>query len=135
MNLDILKELCYAQGVSGREEKITEKIKALICCDECFEDSSGNLICIKKSDKKNAPKIILDAHKDTIGLCVKTIEERGFLKVSAVGGIDERILPGSLVTVHGKKDVTGIVATKPPHLKTKEDEEKQVKIEDIYKGE
>jgi endoglucanase len=45
---------------------------------------------------------------DVIGL-MATAVEGGFIRVTQVGGIDVRILPGQYVTVHGKQDLPGIV--------------------------
>jgi endoglucanase len=39
-----------------------------------------------------------------------------FLYLSAVGGIDVRNLPGQRVTVHGRRDLPGVIALPPAHL-------------------
>jgi endoglucanase len=52
---------------------------------------------------------------DAIGLMVKNIEH-GFLTITTIGGIDPRVLPGQLVTVHGKKDFPGLVQLIPDRL-------------------
>jgi len=45
---------------------------------------------------------------DAIGMMVtQTID--GFIRVTAVGGIDARVLPGTPVTVHGRDDYPGVV--------------------------
>ena len=70
---------------------------------------------------------------DNVGLCVKEVCEKGFLKFSCVGGVDERLLPAAKVLVHGKnKDVFGVIATKPPHLMKKEDKTAPVKSENMF---
>ena len=69
---------------------------------------------------------------DRIGLVVTSLVEgsEGFLRVSAVGGVDRRMLAGCPVTVHAKGgSVPGVVATLPPHLQ--EGEQKNPKIDDI----
>jgi len=48
-------------------------------------------------------------------LMVKHIEH-GLLWVTTVGGIDPRILPGQLVTVHGKRELPGLVQVIPDRL-------------------
>lgn len=133
MNFDLLKKLCFASGVSGNEEEIKNVISSVISCDEMHTDKAGNLICTKKSENENAPTLIVDAHMDSVGLCVKEVCERGFLKFSCVGGVDERLLPASTVLVHGKdRDVFGVIATKPPHLMKKEDETAPVSVENMF---
>jgi endoglucanase len=52
---------------------------------------------------------------DAIGLMVTAIEGE-FLRVAEVGGIDARVLPGQLVTVHGREDLPAVVAQPPARL-------------------
>jgi endoglucanase len=52
---------------------------------------------------------------DAIGLMVTSIVD-GFLRVTEVGGLDARVLPGQLVTVHGKQDLPGVIVQPPAHL-------------------
>lgn len=133
MNFDLLKKLCFASGVSGREEEIKKLISSVISCDEAHIDKAGNLICTKLSENKNAPTLLIDAHMDNVGLCIKEVCERGFLKFSCVGGVDERLLPASAVVVHGKSsDVLGVIATKPPHLMKSEDKNAPVSASNMF---
>lgn len=84
----VLKELCLCPSVSGREQKIREKISAIVSpfCDEMRTDALGNLIAVKKGagDGKRA---MLAAHMDEIGFMVTFIEDSGMLRVATVGGI------------------------------------------------
>jgi endoglucanase len=52
---------------------------------------------------------------DAIGLMVNAIID-GFLRVTAVGGIDVRVLPGHMVTVHGRQDLPGMIVPTPARL-------------------
>ncbi|MCX8058645.1 MAG: M20/M25/M40 family metallo-hydrolase [Spirochaetes bacterium] len=75
-------------GVSGREDKIKEKLKDFIkpYVDEILEDRNNSLIGLKKGTKKeNKLKIMLSAHYDTIGLIVTYITKEGFLRFADVG--------------------------------------------------
>jgi endoglucanase len=93
--------------------------------DEVKEDKLGNVIGIKKG-KKNAPKVMIAAHMDEIGLLIKTITKDGFLQFVKMGGIDDRVLLAQKVIVHTEKgQLHGIVGSKPPHIQ-KEDERKRV---------
>ncbi len=80
----------------------------------------GSAGVIGKIDKGAPRTILLDAHIDEVGFVVTNIFESGFLKVSAVGGIDPRILPASRVTVHGKEAVPALFTSTPPHLQKDE---------------
>ncbi len=58
----------------------------------------------------------MDAHIDEVGLVVTYITDEGFLKVAGSGGLDRRILTAQQVVVYGKKNLTGVVTSIPPHL-------------------
>jgi len=93
--------------------------------DEVREDKLGNVIAVKHG-KKNAPKVMLAAHMDEIGLLVKTISKEGFLQFMKIGGIDDRVLLAQKVLVCTDKGfLHGIIGSKPPHIQ-KEDERKRV---------
>lgn len=59
---------------------------------------------------------LLDAHLDSIGLIVTSVEENGFLRVDKCGGADVRVLAAQEVTVHGKENLYGVITCVPPHL-------------------
>lgn len=132
MDLSLLKELCFKVGVSGAESNIREFILDKMQDFTPYIDDCGNVVCVKKSKEKNAPTLLIDAHMDSVGLCVREVCDRGFLKICGVGGVDERILPASMVVVHGKKDVFGVISTKPPHLMDKKDEDAPVNMENLF---
>jgi endoglucanase len=52
---------------------------------------------------------------DAIGLMVTSIVD-GFLRVTEIGGLDARVLPGQLVTVHGRQNLPGVIVQPPAHL-------------------
>ncbi|MBQ4509885.1 MAG: hypothetical protein II984_04105 [Clostridia bacterium] len=115
----ILKTLCDCPTVSSSETTEFKKINEL--CAPYFDliecDNVGNIILTKLSGKDDAKKLYIDAHFDVIGLMVNKIHKNGFLSVCNIGGVDARILPSSEVTIHGKKDIYGVVVSTPPHLK------------------
>ena len=90
MNLySILKDLCLCPSVSGREQKIREKIEEAVkpFCDEVYTDALGNLIAVKRG-KADGKKIMLAAHMDEIGFIVNFIEDNGMVRVAPIGGIN-----------------------------------------------
>jgi len=131
---EFLAELVDAPGISGYEEFISSKVARVFerYCDEVRTDAFYNVYA-KKTDKhgENMPKIMLAAHIDEIGLMVKEICEDGFLRFVSVGGVDQRILPGLEVTVHGKEALTGVIGAKPPHLQTADDAKKALEMKDM----
>ncbi len=117
-----VKTLTQKNAVSGCELAFSQYLQKILKekCGESFIDPMGNVIGVKKS-KTGCGSVMLEAHIDEIGLMIKYIDENGFLYFVPVGGIDPRILPGSQVTVHAKKDYVGIIGAKPPHVMTPEE--------------
>jgi Cellulase M and related proteins len=100
--------------------------------DEILEDKLGNIIAVKKG-KKNAPRVMLAAHMDEIGLFVKTITKEGFLQFTKIGGIDDRILLGQKVMVHTEKGpLHGIIGSKPPHIQKEEERKKVLTYDELF---
>lgn len=109
-----LFSLAKAVGISGQEEAAAnEAMRLLQKYMSARTDSLGNVIG-KKEGSGNG--ILLDAHLDTIGLVVTSVHENGFLHVDKCGGADIRTLCAHDVTVHGKKDIYGVITSTPPHL-------------------
>lgn len=113
---NILTKLCACTTVSGNELENFQLIKKLLPENTLLEsDNNGNIVAtLGNSNSDNI--ILLDAHNDQIGFIVTYIDEKGFIKVSNCGGIDRRVLLGSVVTVKGKYDIKGIICCLPPHL-------------------
>lgn len=118
------------RGVSGYEYRLTDKIADMFApyCDDVRVDSLGSVIAVKRCGKENAPRVMLEAHCDEIGLIVTSITDKGYLTFSNVGGVDERTLPCAEVTVHGKEDVWGVIGIKPEYLLK---DGKTVKMKDL----
>ncbi|MFZ5988910.1 MAG: M42 family metallopeptidase [Bacillota bacterium] len=131
--ISILKEVSTYPGVSGQEEKFSNHIKGLFekYCSQVEIDEFYNVIGIKKGSSGTNKKIMVTAHLDEIGMLVKSIDERGFIKFSNIGGIDSKILLAQEVIIHGKKDIIGIIGAKPPHLLKPEEVRKAVKMEEL----
>lgn len=91
-----LQTLNAAHGPSGDEFGVAAAISALAApyADEITTDVMGNLIVHKKG---SGPRVMFAAHMDSIGLIVTHIEEEGFLRVGAVGGISPVGLLGTPV--------------------------------------
>ncbi len=85
---NLIKKLTSAFSVSGCEEEIASLIKeeASAFADEIDTDAMGNLICLKKG-KDSSKKVMVAAHMDEIGFVVTSINDKGFIKVSNIGGI------------------------------------------------
>jgi endoglucanase len=129
-----LEKLSNACGITGRENEVKDLMIQLLKphADEIQVDKMGNVIAIKNGNAK-APKIMLAAHMDEVGLMVKTITKDGFLQFSKMGGIDDRILPAQKVAVYTKKGIySGIIGSKPPHIQKEEERKKIITYDDLF---
>lgn len=109
-----LKSLLSTSGLSAYETPAARIIETAWTplVDKIQYSKIGSLEALKTGTATNAPKIMLAAHMDAIGMMVTQIKD-GFLRVTGVGGVDARVLPGTPVTVHAtggkKEELTGIV--------------------------
>lgn len=125
----MITDLSLANGTSGAEDEIREKIKSFIPDNMTVaSDRFGNITAVLKGTGKN---YLLDAHMDRIGLIVTGIEDGGFLRVAKVGGMDARVLAAQDVTVWGKEPIYGVITSTPPHLSTGDDAKKAVDFDKI----
>jgi endoglucanase len=116
----LLKQLSQTPGISGHETEIRSVVLQEWgrWADETRVDKVGNALAIcRGTGRKTAPRrsIMLATHMDEIGLMVAGVRH-GFIHLTALGGVDARILPGQEVVVHGRRDLPGLVASTPPHL-------------------
>lgn len=113
---ELIKRLCSKNGVSGAESEA-----ALFCRDYLSEfsdaviDINGNVVA-SFGDKDADQCVLIDAHLDQIGFIVTFIDDNGFIKASACGGIDRRVLLGKTYKILGKNEITAVPCTLPPHL-------------------
>lgn len=117
-----LRSLLDSPGLSGFETRtsdlIADKWRPLV--DELSTSPLGSLHGLRKaSSAAKAPRIMIATHMDAIGLMVSRIEN-GFLYITNIGGVDPRILPGQAVTVHGRREIAGIVQLVPDRLLDKQ---------------
>ncbi|MFA5221835.1 MAG: M42 family metallopeptidase [Methanoregula sp.] len=129
---ELLKKLSNAHGVSGSEGSVLSLIKKELkgSVDEIREDGMGNLIAVKRGNKF---KVMLAAHMDEIGLMVKYIDEKGFLRFVALGGWYGPTLYNQRVVLHGSKGpCMGVIGGKPPHMMDEEERKKGVKVDEMF---
>jgi tetrahedral aminopeptidase len=103
--LPFLKSLISVSGLSGYEapvaKLIAEKWNSLV--DDVTISRVGSLHGFKKGTGDTPrPSVMIATHMDAIGMRVSKIVD-GFLHITNIGGIDVRVLPGAVVTVHATK--------------------------------
>lgn len=130
---ELVAALASIMSISGQEERGREKLCALAGSyfDEYLLDPSGTHVFVKRCGREGAPKLLLDAHFDEIGMLVSDITEEGFLRVVSVGGLDRRILPAAEVLIYGKETLYGVIGAVPPHLQKAEDHKTAPEIRDL----
>lgn len=132
IDLPLLKKICETPGAPGFEQKIRnlvmQEIKPLI--DEIRVDAMGNVIAVKKG--KAPKKVMVAAHIDEISFIVTHIDEDGFVRFHTLGGFDAKTLTSQRVIVHGKKDLIGVMGTKPIHTMKPEERNKAPQLQDYF---
>lgn len=133
INLQLLQKCCEVPGTSGFEQQVRELITRELkgCVDDLYTDNMGNLVAVKKG-KSNRKKVMAAAHMDEIGFMVSHIDDQGYLRFVPLGGFDPKTLTAQRVIVHGKKDVVGVMGTKPIHLMSAEERTKPLLLSDYY---
>ncbi|HOJ92362.1 MAG TPA: M42 family metallopeptidase [Dictyoglomaceae bacterium] len=113
---ELIKKLTSVSSPSGREEEIRntilEELKGSI--DGYEIDKLGNLIVWKKGKKEG--KILLDAHMDEVGVLATYIDERGFIRIEAIGGVSPYNLLGSSISFPKVEGIVGIEGETPEEL-------------------
>lgn len=132
INTTLLKRICETPGVPGYEQKIRELVMKEVrpYVDNISVDNMGNITAIKKGKKDK--KVMIAAHMDEIGFIVNHIDENGFLRFIPLGGFDPKTLTAQRVVVHGKKDVVGVMGSKPIHMMTAEERNKVVQLNEYF---
>jgi endoglucanase len=117
--LPFLKDLLSAPGLSGHEDPAARIIETRWAplVHEISRSNVGSLHGLRRGTGVSTtlsagprPSVMIATHMDAIGLMVTGIAEGGFLRVTSVGGVDVRVLPGQRVTVHGREPLPAVVA-------------------------
>ncbi len=132
INVELLRKICETPGAPGFEQRVRElvieEVQPLV--DKLETDAMGNVLAIKKG--KADKRVMAAAHMDEIGFIVTHIDEDGFLRFHTLGGFDPKTLSSQRVIVHGKKDLMGVMGSKPIHLMKPEERNKQVPISEYF---
>lgn len=113
--LPYLKELISASGISGYEASVRPIIEKAWqpLTDQIKVSKLGSLHGLQcGTSPEPRPNILVATHMDAIGLMVNSIVD-GFLRVTSIGGIDVRVLPGQMVTVHARNELPGMIVATP----------------------
>ncbi|HPO70662.1 MAG TPA: hypothetical protein PKV53_10160, partial [Anaerohalosphaeraceae bacterium] len=98
-----LKELLETPSPSGFEQPAAKLWRAYVkdSVDELSGDVHGNSIAVL--NPKAPLKFMLAGHIDEIGLMITHIDEKGYLYVAQIGGMDPALLIGQRVAIASEK--------------------------------
>ena len=134
-NTALLKKTCEIAGAPGFEERVRNlvirEVEPLV--DHLEVDNMGSVITLKKGSRNpDQKKVMVAAHLDEIGFIVTHVDDQGFVRFHTLGGFDPKTLTAQRVVVHGKKDLVGVMGSKPIHVMTPEERDKKPKITDYF---
>lgn len=122
---------CHAP--TGDEQELQRMLRgrAESFADEIVPDSHGNLAVVVNPD---APlRVMLAGHCDRIGFLVMQISEGGFVKVDALGGVDEATLPGARVRIRGRDGfVDGVFGKTAVHNEGADEQTRISKLDTLW---
>jgi putative aminopeptidase FrvX len=135
VDLQMLKELSEADGISGCEKEVSRVVKSYFdkYADEITYDNLGSIIGLKKG-KENGPKIMIAGHMDEVGFLVRGIDDNGYVSILPVGGWWGHVMPSQemrITTSKGDK-IVGIVGSRAPHGMSAEEKSKVIKPIDLF---
>jgi len=128
-----LKNLLEAPSPSGFEQPAAaiwrERVESSV--DELIADVHGNSIAVLNPGGKFT--FMLAGHIDEIGLMIVHIDEKGYIYVAQIGGMEVPILVGQRVKIMAEKGpVLGVIGRKAIHLMDPEERRKEIKTENIW---
>jgi len=132
--MKLLKELCEAPGIPGREQAIIDIMKRELkkTTDKVTIDEMGNVIGFKRGTAKKPVKIMIAGHMDEIGFVVSFIDKNGFIRFNPRGGHIPRTLVSQRVKIYGKKTLIGVVEGSPYFLALPDARKKIPELKDLF---
>jgi len=131
----LLSDLMLVPGLSGYEGRVRRAIadELAVLGIASRSDRLGNLIATIEGDAE-APRVMLFAHMDQIGLVVRKIEANGLVRVERLGGVPEKALPSQsvLICVGKGRDVPGVIANKSHHATGQDEKYRVLPYPELY---
>jgi putative aminopeptidase len=108
----LISKLTSLHGVSGSEQEVVRYLYDALAAvsDTCEVDPWGNVVATKQGTTLGGLRLMIGAHSDEIGFYVKSIDDRGFLRIEPVGGVPMALMPGRPVRVGNADGVIGVGA-------------------------
>lgn len=106
---ELLRTLVEIPAPSGYESQVRRQIREWIepLVDETRIDQLGNLVAVRK--QTGAPRLMLVAHMDEIGLMVTHVDQKGFARFVPLGGVMPiHCVGGRVRFLNGVQGVIGV---------------------------
>ncbi|GAB4276859.1 MAG: M20/M25/M40 family metallo-hydrolase [Candidatus Rifleibacteriota bacterium] len=131
--LQLLEQLSNLHGAPGHEDDvlncIIEHCRGLIIERDCI----NNLFMQRKDENKDKPLVALDCHSDEVGFIVENVNQNGTISFLPLGRWHITNIPAHAVVIKNFKGefIRGVVASKPPHFMSPDENASLPKIEDL----
>ena len=134
INEEFLEHLVNAPSPTGFEQPAQSIYREYLngIADKITTDVMGNVDAVLNHGGN--PRIVLMGHIDEVGLQVKYIDEKGFIRFHMLGGVDAHLTPGNRVQIltRLKGKVLGVIGKKAIHLQKPEERKNVVKLEQQF---
>lgn len=121
--IDLMKRLTLAPGVSGFERGICEIMKSELGKSAHVHKDNMGSVMFEFKGKTDKPRIMFIAHMDELGFIVADMLESGFIRFQPIGGWNPNTLfssPVEVINARGEK-YPGIIGSVPPHFQKEPD--------------
>ncbi|MBI4282593.1 MAG: M42 family metallopeptidase [Chloroflexi bacterium] len=118
----LLEELTNAYGPSGFEGPVRAIMQRELStlCSHIETDGMGSLMA-RLGEDDDAPRIMMAAHMDEVGLMVKFVTPEGYVRFQPLGGwLDQALINQRWVILTRNGPVPGVTGVKTPHVMTPE---------------
>ncbi|MCG1449245.1 M42 family metallopeptidase [Staphylococcus epidermidis] len=129
--LERIKILTELHGAPGFEDEVRSYMKSEMepYVDKFIQNKMGGFYGIKKSNKENAPRVMIAAHMDEVGFMITHINDNGMIQFTNLGGVANDIWQGQRLKIKNRygKEIIGVVANIPKHFRTGNESIPQIK--------
>jgi putative aminopeptidase len=117
-DIELIRTLTDLPGVSGHEDRIVGFVRHRFerVTNEVRVDGIGNVIA--RTGARDGPRVMLFAHLDQLGFCIKRLGEDGFVRIDRIGGVNRKALVAAPVLLHNDvgETIPGSIGVMAHHL-------------------
>lgn len=122
---ELLQEFMMVPAPSGYEQEMAARMKGYFekYCDTVQVDRSGNVIGMIEGKNPQAPRLMVFGHMDSLGMIVRKIEKNGYVRCDRLGGLPEKVLPGTEFQVRNENGewIAAVMGPKSHHITSPEE--------------